>query len=573
MTLQRNPIGHSTEDSPIYPPISRGRIPARRIAIFIMSAVMCLGLGVTEARGDTCRIPATGQEVSFTGTTETFTGAPVLDDGALRVGAPLSYRDNGDGTVSDLNTGLTWEKKSLDGSIHDVDLTFAWSSPSNPTIWDWLAQVNTEGGTGFAGYTDWRIPNEKELLSIAHFGTVEPAIDAAFNNNISPGCTVLTCSATHQGGGPGPYYASSTTSASDPSAAWVQDYAFGSSGPEGKAGGFWGAFFVRAVRSGCPQFPATGQTTSYSGSTSTATGAPVRDDGTVRAGAPLSYRDNGDGTITDLNSGLMWEKKSRDEGLHDAAGVYLWSSSTGLTIWDWLKQVNAEGGVGFAGHSDWRIPNVKEFVTILDYEVSQPAVAGAFSTGDVPGCTVLTCSATSYGSVIGGYPFLVLPMYASSTREAGGFGAPWGVDFAFGKIRVAGLADAWFVRAVRGGISVPFTFTGFFAPVDNPPVLNLGKAGQTIPVKWTLAQGGTPVSDPASFKSLTSYPVMCSDLTGNPTDALPVNTAGSSGLQYLGNGTWQYNWKTLTSYANTCRRAVLTLQDGDTHTFDLKFTK
>src|ERR1700728_2079523 len=56
--------------------------------------------------------------------------------------------------------------------------------------------------------------------------------------------------------------------------------------------------------SGPQRFPATGQTSSY----------VAGDDGDIRAGAPLSYRDNGDGTITDKNTHLIWEKKDQAEG-------------------------------------------------------------------------------------------------------------------------------------------------------------------------------------------------------------------------------------------------------------------
>jgi hypothetical protein len=59
-------------------------------------------------------------------------------------------------------------------------------------------------------------------------------------------------------------------------------------------------------------FPATGQTRVYA----------VGDDGTVEAGAALSYTDNGDGTITDNNTKLMWEKKDQDSGLHNYANTY-----------------------------------------------------------------------------------------------------------------------------------------------------------------------------------------------------------------------------------------------------------
>ena len=62
--------------------------------------------------------------------------------------------------------------------------------------------------------------------------------------------------------------------------------------------------------SGCTAagaFPASGQTTAYGPGS----------DGDVQAGATLSYTDNGDGTMTDNNTGLMWEKKDDAGGIHD----------------------------------------------------------------------------------------------------------------------------------------------------------------------------------------------------------------------------------------------------------------
>ena len=131
----------------------------------------------------------------------------------------------------------------------------------------------------------------------------------------------------------------------------------------------------------CRQFPATGQTTAYGADKNDGISGPVAvpDDGTVQAGAPLSYLDNGDGTITDLNTGLMWEMKDTLGGLHDVGNVYRWSGNGSLeTIWDWLDLVNTENGIGFAGHTDWRIPNVKELQSIVDYGRSGPSIDPVF---------------------------------------------------------------------------------------------------------------------------------------------------------------------------------------------------
>jgi hypothetical protein len=119
---------------------------------------------------------------------------------------------------------------------------------------------------------------------------------------------------------------------------------------------------------------------------------------------------------------------------------------------------------------------------------------------------------------------------------------------------------------------VRYTFAGFFAPVDNLPIVNNAKAAQAIPVKWRLSDfAGAGVSDPGNFLGLTSYVVGCGDWTGLVTDAVPEVAAGSSGLQYLGDGNWQFNWKTPKEYANQCRVARVALKDGTFKEFNVKF--
>src|SRR5262249_51845535 len=145
-------------------------------------------------------------------------------------------------------------------------------------------------------------------------------------------------------------------------------------------------------------FLATGQTTANTADKNDgiAGAVAVPDDGTLERGAALSYVDNGDGTITDLNTGLMWEKKADNGGPHDKDNIYRWSGNgTQETIWDWLDDVNAEGGTGFAVHNDWRIPNLRELESIVNLANFSPAVSSTFNTGCAAACTVLTCSCTS----------------------------------------------------------------------------------------------------------------------------------------------------------------------------------
>jgi hypothetical protein len=130
-----------------------------------------------------------------------------------------------------------------------------------------------------------------------------------------------------------------------------------------------------------------------------------------------------------------------------------------------------------------------------------------------------------------------------------------------GKVLVTGSCCVSISAEVYDSGAAPnFVFTGFFSPVDNPPVLNEAKAGGAIAIKWRITDtNGVAISDPASFVSVTSGSAACS--SADPADAIETY-AGNSGLQYLGDGRWQFVWKTPSSYAGKCRIMNLNLSDG-----------
>jgi hypothetical protein len=102
-------------------------------------------------------------------------------------------------------------------------------------------------------------------------------------------------------------------------------------------------------------------------------------------------------------------------------------------------------------------------------------------------------------------------------------------------------------------VYVDYAMEGFYAPLSNETV-NVVKPGQTVPVKWRLVDThGAPVSDPASFEGLYSYQINCSTVSGKIIDVVEEEAAGGAGLQYLGDGSWQFNWKTAKTYDGTCR--------------------
>lgn len=110
-----------------------------------------------------------------------------------------------------------------------------------------------------------------------------------------------------------------------------------------------------------------------------------------------------------------------------------------------------------------------------------------------------------------------------------------------------------------------YQFEGFFAPVQGGAVLNNAKAGQVVALKWRVLDGlGQAVTTLANV-SVTARPVSCSEGTVVGPE-IEADAAGASGLQNLGNGYYQFNWKTSKSLANSCATLHLSLGDGLNHT-------
>lgn len=116
-------------------------------------------------------------------------------------------------------------------------------------------------------------------------------------------------------------------------------------------------------------------------------------------------------------------------------------------------------------------------------------------------------------------------------------------------------------------VFVVYNFTGFFSPVSNPPVVNEVKAGQGVPVKFSL--GGNQGLNILFAGYPASQQVGCANNV--PINVLEeTDTAGNSTLSYSG-GTYTYNWKTEKSWAGTCRVLVVKLADGSEHIAYFKF--
>jgi len=173
-----------------------------------------------------------------------FTAAlALIDKVAAKAGTACRYVDNGDGTVSDLNTGLMWEQttSTCTGEVTCYINAYLWSTGGNladgTAFTSFLATLNNGdsiyGGVStpimgcFANHCDWRLPSIVELQGIVNTSD-SPTIDPIFGP-------------TQSG-----LYWSATTDYGYPSLAWLVDFLDGT-----LFGGYKPSrYYVRAVRSG-----------------------------------------------------------------------------------------------------------------------------------------------------------------------------------------------------------------------------------------------------------------------------------------------------------------------------------
>jgi hypothetical protein len=227
----------------------------------------------------------------------------------------------------------------------------------------WIAAVGGSNYLTLCGYSDWRLPNINELESLMNAGAgdasswfLSQGFIGIYPNNMW----------------------TSTTYAGDTTYAWkvandgsVAHFIANSSDLD---------FYmpVRTAQTGTIQLPQTGQKTSYA----------IGDDGDLKMGAAWAnprFTDNGNGTITDNNTGLVWLKSifCLDNGMWSDALSYankLKSGQCGLTD-------NSRAG-------DWRLPNKKELMSLIDRSVAEPALPSELITNPTFSASIFWSSTT-----------------------------------------------------------------------------------------------------------------------------------------------------------------------------------
>jgi len=281
----------------------------RKILIRIIILISILGLPISAAFSE---VKSAGYTIVDTGQNRCYgnqkeirfpkKGQSFFGQDANHVSNPPAYRNNGDGTVTDLNTGLMWQKTP-----------------------DFVKRYQTDAekyadNLKLAGYDDWRVPSIKELFSIADFRgnmrTQTPYIDTRYFDFRYPIARAGVM------GKPGQrnmdaQYTSSTY--------YVGITMFGDKS-------VFGFNF------------ADDRIKSY----------PIRQKRYVRCVRGSAYGknnfvDNRDGTVTDRSTGLTWMKNDSGKPMN------------------WQQALKYADNLKLSGHNDWRLPNVKELQSIVDY--------------------------------------------------------------------------------------------------------------------------------------------------------------------------------------------------------------
>ncbi len=149
---------------------------------------------------------------------------------------------------------------------------------------------------------------------------------------------------------------------------------------------------------------------------------------TITSTAPDSrYTDNADGTVTDLITGLMWKQCS--EGRSTTTTPCDTGTTTTYTWQAALQQAESVNSGGFAGYTDWRVPNRNELLSLVEFQCYQPSINRTF------------------------FPNVLSPWRSwSSSPNANNANTAWVAIFAAGNIMSDWKSTAYPARLVRGGL-------------------------------------------------------------------------------------------------------------------------
>jgi hypothetical protein len=403
-------------------------------------------------------LPQTGQTTCYNTAGAAIDCAGTRQDGQIRAGEvwPNPRFTIGTGLesdcVTDNLTGLMWPRNG--------NLT------GGPTNWNDAVDY---GNLILCGHSDWRLPNVNELESLLDSSQTNPALP--------PGHPFINVQ-------PSGYW-SSTTGAFDTTYAWFVNMGYASVDSSNKADSTLNVWPVRVGQAGAvAQVWKTGQTALYRS----------RDDGDLKKGASWPsprFVVSGD-CVTDNLTGLMWSKDANPAGLP-------------IT---WQQSLDYANSLTLCGRSDWRLPNRKELLSLIDRSRYSPAL-----TTD--------------------HPFVNVPdqFYWSSTTYAASKTRAWLLSMRYGNVstsvKSSNSFNVWPVRTAEVYGSVVW------------PVITM--TPQSGPPGTVFAQSGTGFTPDAAATLHFKKP----DTSEYPTTVVPVDGSGnfkSSNITPLDLPIGMYTW-------------------------------
>ena len=237
------------------------------------------------------------------------------------------FRVDGD-TATDALTGLVW---SVNANPLDFPMTWA----------EALAAVQELNAQSYAGRTDWRLPNRRELRSLVSHGHARPALPQGH-----PFSGVVQN-----------WYWTSTTSAMHTAYAWYVHLA--------GARMFYGRkdqyCLVWPVAGTSHSLPRTGQDGCFGPDGEAMDCSGSGQDGELRLGSPWPeprFELQDGGSVLDRLTGLIWRRDASGTG-----ELLTWAEAL-----DWAASLPAEGGEG------WRLPDINELESLVDCSRARPAL-------------------------------------------------------------------------------------------------------------------------------------------------------------------------------------------------------
>jgi hypothetical protein len=209
-----------------------------------------------------------------------------------------TYINNNNGTIADTVTGLMWQ--AGDGGEMSIENAIVFC--------DSLI---------LGGYTNWRLPSAQESFSILNLQNANPALSTTYFVNTGA-----------------EYWWTSERQANDTNKIWCTNAGGGMGNhprTETMSAGGTKKFHVRAVR-----------------------------DIAIPISIPSHFIDNGDSTITDNLTNLIWQKYPN------------------INIQNWEQALLYSENLVLANATDWRLPNIKELQSLNDENVIQPSVTAPY---------------------------------------------------------------------------------------------------------------------------------------------------------------------------------------------------